>query len=192
MNFALNTQIDLITTAALPFKGNASIYNSLLKEIDVNVEIPPAAGKGQIMDLVGKIFSQPQYETIKNEISKIILNVDSSKGTTILKLIKLFTLFRPENESLITPLYTKLSHDLEMAPPGYLESLLAQVSGLQEPIKVAESKINPTKFLESIQGMISKKGGIKNKKTKKNKAGRKNKKTNKNKGRKSRRRGIRK
>jgi hypothetical protein len=160
MNFALNTQIDLVTTSALPFKGNATIYNSLLKEIDLNVEIPPAVGKGQIMDLVGKIFTQPNYETIKNEISHIILKVDPSKGATILKLIKLITLFRPENESLISPLYTKLSDELD---PESLESLLAQVSSLEDQIKIVEDKINPVKLLESVQGMIVVKGGIKKK-----------------------------
>jgi hypothetical protein len=187
MNFALNTQIDLVTTSALPFKGNATIYNSLLKDIDLNVEIPPAVGKGQIMDLVGKIFTQPNYETIKNEISQIILKVSPSKGTTILKLIKLITLFRPENESLISPLYTKLSHELD---PESLESLLAQVSNLEDQVKIVEDKINPMKLLESVQGMIVIKGGIKNKVGRKNKVTRKNKvSSKKNKvGRKNKRR----
>jgi len=187
MNLALNTQIDLVTTSALPFKGNATIYNSLLKEIDLNVEIPPAVGKGQIMDLVGKIFTQPNYETIKNEISQIILKVSPSKGTTILKLIKLITLFRPENESLISPLYTKLSQELD---PESLESLLAQVSSLEDQIKIVEDKINPVKLLESVQGMIVIKGGRKNKvskkkkvSSKKNKISKKNKVSKKNKRR---------
>ena len=36
-----------------------------LDSIDKNVAIPPPAGKGQIMDLLCKIFSNPIYENEK-------------------------------------------------------------------------------------------------------------------------------
>ena len=101
MNLTSNIQINLITTSTLPLKGNSSIYNLLLELIDKNVEIPPPVGKGQIMDLVCKIFSNPKYESEKNKITEIIISIDKKKGTTIIKLINLIKNFRPDDETFI-------------------------------------------------------------------------------------------
>ena len=167
MNLTSNIQINLITTTTLPFKGNSSIYNLLLELIDKNVEIPPPVGKGQIMDLVCKIFSNPKYESEKNKITEIIISIDKKKGTTIIKLINLIKNFRPDDETFINSNYTLLSNALELSPKNYLDNLLNSVSDLKEKITNTLNKTNPLELLKSIKELITKKGGVKNKISKK-------------------------
>ena len=164
---------------AYPFKGNAFVYNNILKTIDLNVQIPPPVGKGQMVDLVCKIFSDPKYVNEKNKISNLILSVNKSNGTTILKMINLVKMFRPANEAMVTPMYTPLSKTIENAPPGYLDGLLSHVTNIQDKIKDIENKISISGLLNMIKGLISKKGGKKRKMTKKSKKIRKNKKQSK-------------
>ena len=167
MNLTSNIQINLITTTTLPLHGNSYIYNLLLDSIDTNVEIPPSVGKGSIMDLVCKIFSNTKYEVEKNKITQIIINIDKKKGTTIIKLINLIKNFRPENETFINSNYTILSNALELSPKNYLDNLLNSISGLQEKITNTLNKINPLEILKLIKEIIIKKSDIKIKKNKK-------------------------
>ena len=167
MNLTSNIQLNLITTSTLPLKGNSSVYNLLLDGIDTNIEIPPPVGKGQIIDLVCKIFSNPKYDNEKKKITQIIMNIDIKKGTTIIKLINLIKNFRPENETFINSNYTKLSNALELAPEGYLDKLLNNVSELQDKLINTLDKTNPLEILKLIKEIIAKKGGVKNKKSKK-------------------------
>jgi len=168
MNLTSNIQINLITTTTLPLYGNSYIYNLLLDSIDTNVEIPPPVGKGNIMDLVCKIFSNTKYEVEKNKITQIIINIDKKKGTTIIKLINLIKNFRPENETFINSNYTILSNAIELSPENYLDNLLNSISGLQEKITNTLNKINPLEILKLIKEIIIKKSDIKIKKIVKN------------------------
>ena len=168
MNLTSNIQINLITTTTLPLYGNSYIYNLLLDSIDTNVEIPPPVGKGNIMDLVCKIFSITKYEVEKNKITQIIINIDKKKGTTIIKLINLIKNFRPENETFINSNYTILSNAIELSPENYLDNLLNSISGLQEKITNTLNKINPLEILKLIKEIIIKKSDIKIKKIVKN------------------------
>jgi hypothetical protein len=179
MNYIQNAQIDAITMMAYNFRGNATIYNNILKTIDLNAEIPPPAGKGQITDLTCKIFSDPKYDTSKKKISEIILDIDKEKGTTIIKIIDLIKIFRPSDESLITPLYTKLSKMLETMPPEYIDNLISQTNDVQEKIKNMLNKMNMNEILNMIQNVLPKKGG-KKRKRKTNKNRRKSRRSRKN------------
>ena len=189
MNYIKNKQLDILIALAYPLKGNAYIYNYILKTVDAIVEIPPPTGKGQILDLICKIFTEPQYENEKNKISDIVIKLGGSKGTAIIKTIQLIALFRPNNTSLITPMYTTLSNKLSYIPQEYLDSFIDNIGKMQEKISYIEYLIDPEKIIGLIKNLVMKyknRGGKKSRKSNKSKKTRsskskKSKKTRRNK-----------
>lgn len=178
MNFEINTAIDIATKGAYLFKGNAGIYNSILKSIDLNTEIPPQKGKGQILDLLCMIFSLPKYATEKDQISNLIKSIDISKGPTIVKLINLISIFRPENILLINPMYTKFSLELESSPEAQqlLNKMLDSITGLTDILFNIIKIINPMQIVDVIKrSMNSKKGGKRKRKSMKKRKSKKRK-----------------
>lgn len=175
--------IDIAAKAAYLFRGNAIIYNNILNSIDLNVEIPPPKGKGEILELLCMIFSLPKYEVEKDQISELIKSVDFTKGPTIIKLINLISIFRPENIELINPMYTQLSFQLESSPEAQelLNNMLDSISELRVNLFNIIKTINPLQMVDIIKNNmnISKKGGRRKKYTNKKR---------KNKRKKSRRR----
>ena len=172
MNFVENRQLDLLIALAYPLKGNAYIYNYILKTVDTFVEIPPQIGKSQILDLICKIFSDPKYENEKNKISQIVMNINRKKGGTILKMIQLIAIFRPKNELVINPMYTTLSKKLSLIPEGYLDSFIDSIGKMQYKLSFIENKINIEKLIEIIKKLVrlyKNKGGNKSSKSRKTK-----------------------
>lgn len=184
MNFQINMAIDIATKGAYLFRGNPVIYNNILNSIDLNVEMPPPKGKGEILELLCMIFSLPKYEVEKDQISDLIKSVDFTKGPTIIKLINLISIFRPENIELVNPMYTKLSLQLESSPEAQelLNKMLDSISGLKDNLFNIIKTINPLQMVDIIKNnMNNKKGGRRKKYTNKKR---------KNKRKKSRRRKI--
>jgi hypothetical protein len=161
MNFQINMAIDIATKGAFLFRGNAAIYNKILRSIDLNAEIPPQKGKGQILDLLCMIFSLPKYKNEKDQISNLIKSIDVSKGPTIIKLINFISIFRPENILLINPIYTKFSLELESSPEAQvlLNNMLDSISGLKDILFNIIKIINPMQIVDLIKSNMYKKGG---------------------------------
>lgn len=173
MNFQINMAIDIATKGAYLFRGNAAIYNKILQSIDLNAEIPPQKGKGQILDLLCMIFSLPKYKPEKDQISNLIKSIDVSKGPTIVKLINLISIFRPENILLINPMYTKFSLELESSPEAQalLNNMLDSITGLTDILFNIIKIINPMQIVDIIKrNMYNKKAGKRKKSVKKRKS----------------------
>jgi len=169
MNFEINAAIDVATKGAYLLKGNAGIYNNILKSIDLNTEIPPQKGKGQILDLLCMIFSLPKYSAEKDHITSLIKSIDVTKGPTIVKLINLISIFRPENILLINPMYTKFSLELESSPEAqqFLNKMLDSITGLTDILFNIIKIINPMQIVDVIKRSMSnsKKGGKRKRKS---------------------------
>ena len=155
MDYFQTKQLDLLMALAYPLKGNAYIYNYILKTVDALVEIPPPVGKGQILDLICKIFKDPKYESEKNRIIQIVTGLNKSKGTKIIKAIELIAMFRPNNTSLINPMYTKLSNSLDLVPSQYLDSLIETIGKMQEKISFILNSIDVKQILDLVKKLMS-------------------------------------
>jgi len=150
-NTAISLAISTVDTLSYPFKKNAVFYNNILNVIEAVVTIPPPVGKGAIMELICKIFSEPAYEIQKEKIKNLINKTDANKGPIIIKTISLICSFRPDDENLINIKHRVMTTILEQDINNqYLDKLLNNTIEIQNTIK----NIDIMKILDIIKSSI--------------------------------------
>jgi len=150
-NTAISVAISTIDTLSYPFKKNAVFYNNILNIIEAVVTIPPPVGKGAIIELICKIFSEPAYEIQKEKIKNLINQTDANKGPIIIKTISLICSFRPDDENLINIKHRVMTTILEQDINNqYLDKLLNNTIEIQNTIK----NIDIMKIIDIIKSSI--------------------------------------
>jgi hypothetical protein len=136
-------------------------YNLILSVVDNNPHILPPIGKGQIMDLVCKIYnsndnSNDNYDGLKTEINKIITTIDESNGSKLISLIQTIADSRNETNNN----YTLFSNMLNEQTSDIFFIILKNMNELISLIKYNQPDITniPTKLkdiLENLKNVIN-------------------------------------
>jgi hypothetical protein len=119
------------------FKGFFDPYNFILGVIDNTASIPPQFGKGQIMDLVCKIFSLKEpYPDLKTEIQNIINAIDETNGSKAIMLIQSIAILRKGDND-----YSLFSKMLTPTTSNYFLIILKNMNTLFIHIKHNQTDI---------------------------------------------------